>query len=244
MHIIPQVLEDIDWIRSRWEHLLESVEKGSPRPWRQPTLDKEARAELDARARAEKRSRGAFVLGESPAPIHLDALDTLTHATHQARVLAIELATIAEQTAALVHLHHTPSNPAADLDFIKAQLGEADLDELAHIGRTVAGLRRRMAAQFGEVSDGQHIDADCPWCNERQMRIRLIGAPDKKAPVVRCESGKCEPPAADCGARHRGHPIWPLIEWDWLAGRIDHHADKQQKAQEKAMHQAITGATK
>ena len=84
------VHRDLTWVADRWEDLYESRVKGTPRPWREPTISAEKRAEMDALARIERIDREGFLPpppGESPAPLHVDILDTLSDILMRADML-------------------------------------------------------------------------------------------------------------------------------------------------------------
>lgn len=214
--------ENVDWIIERWPHLLESRLKGTPRPWKQPDITPEQRAEIDHRAREEKLQRGAFVLGESPAPVHLDVLD-------KAQAFALKIQSLALLVSdELQHNVTRHRNPDAItlLLYIRGHLNKVSNDTWNKARKITAEVRAGMALHFTEVFDGQRLKTDCPWCTKPRLFIRMIGPETNPQPVVVCESGVCEPPSADCGTYWRGKPAWPFFEWEWLSQRLHHEEEK------------------
>lgn len=227
-----RIIDDINWLLDAWDPLREARIKGTPRPWKMADTTPEQRAQADARARAEKTERGAFVLGESPAPIHLDVLDQILDVGIRARQLAIQHAEAVGDAPALVYLSRVQNPDAVRLlqylTTTTTRLDDNDL--LTHTGTVLRGLRVETAKHFAEVVEGQRLKAYCPWCDGNEtLKFRLIGPRHAPEIVVRCESGACEPPEADCGCwtgRGLALPTWRLYEWEWLAGRINYHNDK------------------
>ncbi|WMI33008.1 hypothetical protein SEA_PEGGYLEG03_67 [Arthrobacter phage PeggyLeg03] len=219
--------ENLEWIYTRWTDLRATILRGTPKPWREPTLTAEQRAHIDALARTEKLERGAFTLGESPAPVHLDALDQAIELTQTMRRLARAAATELGHHAVLIRAAtHRYDDPLLLIRYLKAhwqqvaaELGETIQDEAATI-------RARLTYHFAEVPDGQRLKADCPYCDQPTLHLRVIGPKHRGEPVIRCESGTCEPDEGSCGTWHRGMPAWPFHEWDWLVKQI-------QKAEER-----------
>ena len=68
------LLLDLDFVDEHWPDLIESSRPGTRRPWRQPLLDPERRAELAARDRDERANRDPDAPGFTAAPVHLDVL--------------------------------------------------------------------------------------------------------------------------------------------------------------------------
>lgn len=214
--------DNLDWIHGRWTYLTVARLKGTHRPWREPTLTAEQRAQLDAQARAEKQERGAFVLGESPAPVHLDTLDKLQDIAHKLRRLALAVDLETGIVTPALHAQTDYRNVPAIIDYLQHQLPHTSEAAQDTARRVTARIRADMAHDFAEVFDGKRLKADCPWCRQPALYIRLIGPEHARSPVIACQSGTCEPPAADCGTWWRGRPAWPAHEWDWLARRLNH----------------------
>jgi hypothetical protein len=215
------VEENLDWIYARWSDLRAALNRGTARPWREPTLTPEQRGRLDAEARLEKLERGAFTLGESPAPIHLDTLDKTVELTTTMAQLARRVATNLNHQAMLIRTAtHKYDDPLLLINYIRNHLQEIESDLHIDIEEAAAKLRAGLAHHFSEVVDGQHLKADCPWCDQRELYVRTIGPADNPHPVIRCESGICEPDQEGCGSWHRSMPVWPQHEWEWLAANI------------------------
>jgi hypothetical protein len=222
---------NLDWIYTRWFDLRSTMQRGTPKPWREPTLTPEQRSLIDALARTEKLERGAFTLGESPAPIHLDALDHAIALTKTmarfARATATELGHHAVLIRAATHRY---DDPLLLIRYLRAHLDHMTPDLCIRVEEEAAIIRARLTHHFAEVSDGHRIKADCPYCDQPTLHLRVIGPKHRGEPVIRCESGTCEPDEGSCGTWHRGMPAWPFHEWDWLVKQI-------QKAEERRAHE-------
>lgn len=214
-------MENLSWLHDRWTDLRASIERGTPRPWREPTLTPEQQAKLDAEARAEKLERGAFTLGESPAPIHLDTLDKTIELTTTMARLARTIATELGHKGMLVRaaMHHY-DDPILLITYVRNHFDQVTLETISTVQEAAARLRAGITHHFSEVGSGQLLKADCPYCGHRQLHVRTIGGRRNPEPVIRCESGTCNPAPAVCGAWHKEMPIWPMHEWEWLAGEI------------------------
>lgn len=227
------VEQNLDWIYARWSDLRAALTRGTARPWREPTLTPEQRGRLDAEARLEKLERGAFTLGESPAPIHLDTLDKTVELTSTMAKLARRVATDRNHQALLIRTAtHKYDDPLLLINYIRQHLDDTDPDIVMDIDEEASRIRATLAHHFSEVVDGQHLKADCPWCDQRELYVRTIGSADNPHPVIRCESGICEPDQEGCGSWHRSMPVWPQHEWEWLAANIK--AADERRAQGKA----------
>ena len=73
---VAGLLLDLGFVTEHWDALAESQIPGTRRPWRQPLLDAERRAELAARDRDDRATRDPDAFGFTSAPLHLDVLDT------------------------------------------------------------------------------------------------------------------------------------------------------------------------
>lgn len=221
--------EHLTWIREHWDQAEALKHRGTPLPWHEPTISAEHRHRLDAEARAEKLTRGAGSFGESPAPLHLAALDRNNKITTALRHAAIR-ADLELTDARPPNYQPAPWLDARDarapalahwlagtLEDYAEHLTE---DTTSEIARTATRSRRALERATGNVVDGQRLKAACPWCHAEQLMVRH---PHNGDPLVVCESGTCDPGPSDCGTWWRGRPSWPQHEWDWLAARIDHH---------------------
>lgn len=224
-----RVAENLAWIYNRWSDLHATRIRGTPKPWRQPTLTLEQRGRLDQLARIEKQERGAFTLGESPAPIHLDAYDRNVDLTKTmarlARLIATELGHQAMLVRAALHKY---DDPLLLITYVRNHWEECGAETVMEVEKQAARLRAGLARHFSEVDDGQHLATLCPYCDQPELYVRTIGPKDNTTPVIRCESGTCEPDQHHCGTWHRNLPAWPLHEWDWFAKQIE-HADQERE---------------
>ena len=222
----------------RWDDLVEYRLKGTPRPWRQPDeLTPERRAERDALARLEKAEveRWGRAPGFSPAPMHVSTLDVMVDVLAEADALH---ETVAQY---LGHDRLEPATSALDdptrfLHYVAVRVGPAaaESDDLfALVAEKAAAMRTAIASELGEIEDGQTLNAICPFCcgvtmrhsagGAKTMRFRLIDDrlhEGEKEAVIVCESGACEPFAAECSLRVRNYPAWRFTDWEWLAERL------------------------
>ena len=223
---------DTQWLLDAWDPLQEARTKGTPRPWKETTATIEQQATLDAEARAEKAERGAFVLGDSPAPLHLDILDRLLNIQATTRAIARAIADTTFDSQALVYLTRT-KNPSSIqlLEYIHTTITR--LVEPRHqqvlddTQEAIHQLRMRTAGHFAELVDGKTLKAQCPWCGASKLRFRLLGQTHPEF-VIRCESGLCQPGPNDCGAwtgQGLTLPTWPQWEWTWFAKQLNHHEE-------------------
>ncbi|KQR01473.1 hypothetical protein ASF74_07870 [Arthrobacter sp. Leaf145] len=233
------VIDDLNWIYDRWSDLRATIHRGTPKPWREPTLTLEQRGRLDELARLEKLERGAFTLGESPAPIHLDALDRAIDLTATMVRLARAMATQLGHTAVVIRAaRHRYDDPLLLIRYVRAHFAgigtdHVELGEL--IEEEVARLRAGLLHHFSEFAVGQRLKAGCPWCDQPSLYVRLIGPEGHGQPIIRCESGTCNPENGDCGTWHRNMPAWPFHEWEWLSQRIAHAEDKRDQEHREAL---------
>lgn len=214
--------ENLAWIYNRWTDLHATRIRGTPKPWREPTLTPEQRGRLDQLARIEKQERGAFTLGESPAPIHLDAYDRNVDLTRSMATLARLIATELGHHAMLIRAAlHRYDHPLLLLTYVRNHWEQCGAETVMEVEQEAARLRAGLLHHFSEIGSGQRLKADCPWCDHAELYVRTIGSEDNAQPIVRCESGVCEPDQAGCGTWHRNMPAWPFHEWGWLAKQIE-----------------------
>ena len=209
-----------------------SILPGTTRPYRQPQLTPKQRAAADARARAERRERSNIAPGDSPDPFSFEIVELrdeiLTSADHMARDLAEQLA--------IEPLPHASwgSDPVTYLAFVMAALPagyELDHAKVRH-GRLAEQLVVRADILLGHVSDGQSLQALCPFCNGKSEAMPVGGDYTLKILIGRCDSpvagrtlivcfGHCEPDGKASGYRFGNHPAWDLQdEGAWFADRI------------------------
>jgi hypothetical protein len=237
------ITANLDWIYARWTDLHATRIRGTPKPWRQPTLTPEQRGRLDALARAEKQERGAFTLGESPAPIHLDAYDRAVDLTKTmaclARMIAHELGHYAMLVRAALHKY---DDPLLLITYVRNHWEQCGADVGEEVEEQAARIRAGLAHHFSEVDDGQHLATLCPYCDQPELYVRKIGNADSPDAVIRCESGTCEPDQSACGKWHRNLPVWPMHEWDWFAKQIEHADQERERKRQEEMAGAIQEA--
>ena len=216
---LTTAVRDIGFLIWHWNDLVAAKIPGTRRPWAQTMT----RAE--SRRRASRNGDHTVLISKAPAPVQLDALD----AAIEIHRIGWDLATKAHQT-----LRDIPTDlPTAVGDDARPwwqylarvldQYLEANPDDLDHVYRHIRHARQLAAATLRLVLDGHVLDADCPWCGSRPLKVRIVA----DEPVVVCESRRvCEPPEPDCGTWVRDRPAWIQPEWDWLAKRIRHAEEK------------------
>lgn len=220
-----RIRRDTTWLTQAWEPLYASRIKGTPRPWKEPTLTPEAKADLDRRAREERHAHGAM-FGESPAPLHIDVLALTMDIAHTTRALATHIAKTIGDTPAHTYLTRRADHHPIDLlDYIHTTATQLDPEgtAAAYTLGQLQHLRTSTARYFTEAVDGQRLKTDCPWCGNPTLFFRRIGPEHRPEFVVACESGTCTPDYRDCGTWLGATPAWPFHEWTWLAKRINHH---------------------
>jgi hypothetical protein len=227
--LTAHVIADLEWTIAYWPDLVEQRMPGTARPWRQPELSPEQRAERDHAARIERDERAGFALGESPAPVDVGVLDLLASLLCDADHLSYLVQSPSGTDRAL----GPPSSAFADarpyLQYAAKHLplvpGDSpELDVIAGIAR---GMKQDIARALCLVYDGQRLDVICIWCEgrtelapvggEKTWRVREL--PGQAIAIV-CESGTCEPESRYVGTWWRGRPCWPVSEWDWLAKQV------------------------
>ncbi|MEV0968500.1 hypothetical protein [Microtetraspora glauca] len=122
-------------------------------------------------------------------------------------------------------------------------------ETLAWAYRTTRRMIGIVASALGLLYDGQALDVECPWCRgvtpqtpaggARTWRVRDLlgtkacshGHPDRRfcdrcpqQVVIVCENDTCEPESKYVGTWWRGHPCWPVTEWEWLAKQVRNDA--------------------
>ena len=205
-----------------WENLLDARIPGTRRPWAQTM----SRAE--SRARSNRRNDGGGDLGMSkaPAPIHLDAVDAAVEVHRIGWELATEVRDyLGDVPTDLPTSVGDDARPywaylARVLDRAAEEMLVGDIERLYE---RIHNAKNLVSTTLRLVLDGHTLDADCPWCGARPLRVRIVA----EEPLVVCEARRiCEPPEADCGVWVRERPAWPREEWDWLARRIAHAEER------------------
>lgn len=220
---IGRVLRHVDFVSTHWADLAEARRPGTPRRWAQTS----SRAE--SRRRATSEGAGLAGLTKARAPLHLDVLDTM----EDVRAVSRELANAVSLLSGAVLLRKRGlSDPRPDLAFIAENLEvsakvdggwivDAALDMTDDC--SIVRARNRTATALRMILSGQVLDADCPWCGARPLRIEVHA----DEPLVVCRSRRvCEPPEPDCGTWVQDRPAWIEAEWAWMARRIDRAREK------------------
>lgn len=218
-----RIVADLEFVIAYWPDLVEQRLPGTARPWRQPELSPEARAELDHQARLERADRSPDAWGETPAPVDVGVLDLMADIVWDADEAAGLVA-----DAIMCPRLPPPSTAYADprpwLDFAARHVGDAAVD--FSVDSLARGMVDAIARALCLVYDGQRLDVICPWCEGRTEAAPVGGArtwrvrqlPGDLVAIV-CE-GACEPPSKSVGTWWRGQPCWPVSEWDWLAKQV------------------------
>jgi len=233
--LTAHVIADLEWVIAYWPDLTESRLPGTARPWRQPELSPEQRAERNYAARIERDERSQDAWGETPAPVDVGVLDLLASLLWDADMIHEHVA----QSAGVERLA-PPSTAFADarpyLAYAAKNLSAVPLDapELDVIADLARGMKQEIARALCLVYDGQRLDVICTWCEgrtelapvggEKTWRVREL--PGQLIAIV-CESGTCEPPTADVGTWWRSRPCWPVNEWDWLAKQVTANEERE-----------------
>lgn len=232
MNPAQRVAADLRYIAERYDDFHQARLKGTPRPWQQPQGASGRDAVRTELARTEHAERTALAIGEHPAPLHLDVFDALIDLL----ATADELADRVSQEAGVDRLPYPRSamdDAAPYLRHAAEHLQGVGHDLLAYVAEHVTRLRSVIDRHLGELTTGQRLLAECPWCRgvtdshpgggAFTLRVRQSGGDI----LIVCESGGCEPTEADCGLRHRGMPAWDLhTEGAWLADRIEKHKEQ------------------
>ena len=228
---VGRAVRDLDEAAALVVGLAHLREPGVRRPWREPALHEELRAERDYAARQERAERTAEAIGEHPDACRADVLDVLSAVLERAEALAWHLSRAAwcpALPAASADADPRPylARAAACLPVAASGPGGAEVAGWAagEAARIVAELNRALAL----VVDGQQLRAVCPWCDgrtemaplggERTWRVRMLPG---DLVVIVCESGTCAPPAGSVTTWWRGRPAWAIGSWDWLAAQVE-----------------------
>lgn len=208
---VQRTAADLLYLAERWDDFHEMRQRGTARPWQQPHIS------------PQREDPGADGAPGMSAPLHLDVFDALVDLLATADDLAERVA----QEAGVDRLPYPTSamaDPTPYLRHAAAHLEGIGHELLGYVAEEVSRLRSTVDRHLGELTTGQTLQAPCPWCaggvagGAYTLRIRQ----GRDEVLIVCESGVCEPPEADSGERHRGHPAWSLDrEGHWLADRID-----------------------
>ncbi|MBB4700103.1 hypothetical protein [Sphaerisporangium siamense] len=208
---------------------------GTARPWRQPHLTPEQAEERDQQARIERLERVGVMPGEHPAPVDVGVLDTMASILADAVVIADEI-----HHRTLIAAPEAPSTAYADarpyLNYAARNLHFTDIADWA--APIACKMVDQTARTLALVLDGQFLDVECPWCHGVTEQApaggartwRVYALPGDMIAIV-CE-GICEPPHREVGTWWRGHPCWPLSDWEGLARRVMPEAEQAAHARE------------
>lgn len=215
---LTAAVRDCGFVLWHWTDLLDAKVPGTPRPWAQTMTREESRAKARTQAREVEVPQG-------PAPVHLDVVDTVVEVRRIGRELAVyALEAIGDDPAELPHGVGDDARPWwAYLARVLDRLVDQRDDGVDEVLRRIRHAKQLTAAALRLILDGHVIEADCPWCRARPLKVRIVAG----EPLVVCESDRvCEPPEADCGnwigRRGVARPAWIQPEWEWLAQRIRH----------------------
>lgn len=229
--LIDRAIRDLDEAAALVIGLAHLREPDVRRPWREPTLTEERRAELDYAARIERAERNEVAPGEHPDACRADVLDALSAVLERAEDLAHHVGRAAwcpPLPAAMRDADPRPylTRAAACLPVAASGPGGAAL--AAWAAGEAAHIVAAMSSALALVVDGQQLRAICPWCDgrtemtplggERTWRVRMLPG---DLVVIVCESGTCTPPAGSVTTWWRGRPAWSIGSWDWLAAQVE-----------------------
>ncbi|MGI5493866.1 hypothetical protein [Microtetraspora malaysiensis] len=203
-------------LRDRLPGLREALVSGTRRRWTQRDLTPEQRARLDRRAREERTgkeyalSHGLAVLGASPAPLDMDVMAAEMHIGEAVAVLEID---ICEQFGL------TPLKGATTAVVITRIVGlldriAADEDLAAYVLDEARRLNRRAAGALGDVEPPRRLDARCPICDAKSLRMLA----DRELVVCGNPGCRCGDESCPCRwERSRRPHMWERDAWPWLA---------------------------
>lgn len=228
---VDRAIRDLGLVHGHVVALACLRDPATKRPWREPSLDPVARAELDYLARQERAERlRELAPGEHADAVAPEVLDLLD----QVHEWAVHLEQHISRACRAPILRPTAADPRPHLARVAAYLPQAVVSwtngsEIAWWVADVANdLATAVSRALSLMQDGQRLKVICPWCQgrtemapvggQRTWRVRQL--PGNLLTIV-CESGTCNPPTADVTTWWRGKPAWPIYEWDWLASRIE-----------------------
>jgi hypothetical protein len=221
---LDRTIADLQLVADYWPGLRHLGDPAVRRPWREPTITPEARAELDRQAWEERMERIDIAPGEHPDAVRPEVLDMLGDLLWTADDVAVAVA-----KAAGVQEPAQPSSAFADPGRLLAFTGWilpfghlADPYLLPYVARKTGDMVAMLTAALSLSYDGQRLSVLCPWCKgailgERTLRVRVL--PGDMVGIC-CEFPLCSPPLRDVGTWWQGRPVWPLHMWPWLAQRI------------------------
>lgn len=187
------------------------------RHWNQRELSPEQRAVMDAQVVAERAAKevnlaqGLKALGNAPAPVNLNVLDTRNHIT-------LAVAELESATCDRLGLTESTTSPAEQITRLIGLLDRiALLDDLAdHVHQEATRLRQAARIALGEAEPVVRLTARCIICQSLSLRAY----PERF--TVACVDTTCRCDDEECGCQ-RDKPqrhVWPFERWPWLAANL------------------------
>lgn len=214
--ITERAYAELDGLRSRLPDLRQALTPGTRRRWTQRELTADQRARLDARARQERHakevmlSRGLAVIGGASAPIRLDVLDVETSICEGVAVLEVEVC----QALGLTPL--PDANTGQRITRLIGLLDRIAEDEglIGYVLDEGRRLGRRAAAVLGDVEPMPRLDARCPVCDAKSLRMLA----DQEVIICANPGCRCGDESCPCGRERSRRPhTWDRDAWPWLA---------------------------
>lgn len=238
---LADVIADLEFAAAHWEDLTTArLPLDAGLPWHGLTLLPAALLdERDTQAWAERLERSQLAIGESPAPLNLGVLDTMTGIARWADWLAGHIATPWNETPPPLGVSGT-LDPRPALMYAAQRLtwiaGLADDETAAEWIDWAAPVARRMVADLYRTLslrlDGQLLPMRCPWCitlaGGPTWRVRILPSSPPEIAIM-CE-GDCEPPLREVDTWWQGRPCWLLPNWGRLAHRFLTPAERLERA--------------
>lgn len=223
-HQLDRTLTELQLVIDYWPGLADTRLPDVRRPYREPTITPETRAELDRQAWEERMERIDIAPGEHPDAVRAEVLDMMGDLL----LAADDVATLVARAVWCPRLEPPPtafSDPRPWLTFTAGNLALASqrYDRvLPYVAAQTFDMVAMLTAALSLSYDGQRLQVLCPWCKgailgERTLRVRVL--PGDMVGIC-CEFPLCNPPLNDVGTWWKGRPVWPLEMWPWLAQRI------------------------
>ena len=221
---LADAVSHLEWLADHQAQLWDARLYGTPPRWREKQLTREQHEQAAELARAEAAEVDERAPGWSRAPLRVDVLDLHDHIVSKAQALRVIVAE---------HVGDIRTN--RDLAALADMLPGADTITQERVAEWATAVRDRVRAILGEVEDGQTLKGLCPFClgvgpntpagGAYTIRFRSVPRPtradrDATEMLAVCESGTCNPLAAECSIWLRGNPAWAYHDWEWLAKRM------------------------
>lgn len=214
-----RVYAALDGIRTALPALEDALIPGTPRRWTQHDISDEQRARMDALARAERDAkaenlaRGIKSLGDGRAPLSLDVLDVMAD-------IAVSVADLEDATCDRLGLTRLAgASTAARLTRLIGLLNrvESHPDLSEHVEDEACRMHRQVRRALGESEPVHRIDARCPICSARSLRVFA----DRELICCVNAACRCSNQPCGCNAEHPRRHRWPLTDWDNLAATLE-----------------------